>query len=153
MFLATAITGCSARRAKILWTSAPCPATMGPFVREIQETTAMTNNGTMPNIPVDTIAETENYTIWTAAEPDGETTFHLELGPVTAHFFNEEWAEFLTLIRGFISGEIVGEEDDFDTDDEDELEGENATEVELDWGSLYFTPGEWQEFTQLIEQV
>ena len=46
-----------------------------------------------------TIAETENYMVWRAAEPDGETTFHLELNNVTVHFFQEEWDEFLVLIN------------------------------------------------------
>ncbi len=53
-----------------------------------------------PNEPVtETIAETENYMIWKADEPDGETTYHLELNNVTIHFFQEEWDEFLALIR------------------------------------------------------
>jgi hypothetical protein len=45
------------------------------------------------------IAETENYSVWVAEEPDGETTYHLELGAVTVHFFDEEWDEFVDLIR------------------------------------------------------
>jgi hypothetical protein len=115
----------------------------------------------MPNIPVETIAETENYTIWAAEEPDGERTYHVELGPVTAHFFTEEWQEFLGLIRGFIAGvvESVEDEDDEDDDDDGDDDGDDddgddgATEVELDWGTLYFTPEEWGEFMRLIEQV
>ena len=51
------------------------------------------------NIPTNVIAETQNYLVWTAAEPDGETTFNVELGAVTVHFFQEEWDEFLQLIR------------------------------------------------------
>ncbi|RPJ01791.1 MAG: hypothetical protein EHM39_02810 [Chloroflexi bacterium] len=105
----------------------------------------MTNNGTMPEIPIETIAETPNYTVWTAEEPDDERTYHLELGPVTVHFFTEEWQEFIELIRH--AAETTGEPGD-DEDDE-----ENATEVELDWGTLYFVKDEWQEFLQLIEQV
>jgi hypothetical protein len=46
-----------------------------------------------------TLAETENYLIWQADEPDGETTYHVELNNVTLHFFKEEWDEFLTLVR------------------------------------------------------
>lgn len=45
------------------------------------------------------IAETENYIIWTADEPDGETTYHLELNNLTVHFFTEEWKEFLDLVK------------------------------------------------------
>jgi hypothetical protein len=46
-----------------------------------------------------TIAETENYLAWRADEPDGESTFHLELNNVTLHFFAEEWQEFLQLVN------------------------------------------------------
>ncbi len=46
-----------------------------------------------------TIAETDNYLAWSADEPDGEKTFHLELNNVTLHFFQEEWMEFLDLAR------------------------------------------------------
>lgn len=45
-----------------------------------------------------TLAETENYLIWQADEPDGEVTFHVELNNVTVHFFKEEWDEFLSLV-------------------------------------------------------
>lgn len=55
------------------------------------------NNGHEPQ--TDTLAETDNYIIWKAAEPDGETTYHIELGDLTLHFFNEEWDEFLQLMR------------------------------------------------------
>ena len=46
-----------------------------------------------------TIAETENYLVWRADEPDEESTYHLELNNVTLHFFKEEWQELLDLIR------------------------------------------------------
>ncbi len=47
------------------------------------------------------LAETQNmhYQVWKADEPDGETTYHLELNNVTVHFFTEEWEEFVELIR------------------------------------------------------
>ena len=58
----------------------------------------MSNNNN--NEPVtETLAETENYIVWKAEEPDGETTYHLELNNVTIHFFKEEWDEFLELVR------------------------------------------------------
>ena len=49
------------------------------------------------NLKTDTLAETDNYMLWKAAEPDGETTFHLELNNVTIHFFEEEWNELKKL--------------------------------------------------------
>lgn len=45
------------------------------------------------------LAETDEYMAWTAEEPDGETTYHLELNNVTIHFFKEEWDEFIRLAR------------------------------------------------------
>jgi len=52
-----------------------------------------------PTIPTAILAETQNYMVYTADEPDGERTYNLELGTVTLHFFQEEWDEFLKLIR------------------------------------------------------
>jgi len=91
-------------------------------------------------IPVNSLAETENYTAWSADEPDGERTYHLELGPVTAHFFQEEWEEFIGLIRE--AAQEPPSQDD-----------EEGVEVELDWGSLYFSREEWEEFQSLINQL
>ena len=57
----------------------------------------MPKNDTEPK--TNTLAETESYLAWKAEEPDGETTYHLELNNVTMHFFKEEWDEFLELVR------------------------------------------------------
>jgi hypothetical protein len=48
---------------------------------------------------IEILAETENFSLWRAEEPDGEMIYHLERGLVTVHFFSEEWAEFLKLIE------------------------------------------------------
>ena len=53
-----------------------------------------------------TIAETENFLAWKAEEPDGETTYHLELNNVTLHFFTEEWQEFQKLAEIIIDEEL-----------------------------------------------
>ena len=52
-----------------------------------------------PEIKTTVIAETQNYLVYTADEPDGETTYNIELGTITIHLFKEEWDEFLRLIR------------------------------------------------------
>ena len=52
-----------------------------------------------PEPTTETLAETDNYLAWRADEPDGETTYHLELNGVTLHFFTEEWTEFLDLAK------------------------------------------------------
>lgn len=57
----------------------------------------MNNNNSEPR--TQTIAETDNFLAWKAEEPDGETTYHVELNNVTVHFFEEEWQEFLQLVR------------------------------------------------------
>ena len=48
----------------------------------------MSNNHGEPK--TETIAETDNFMAWKAEEPDGETTYHIELNNVTLHFFDEE---------------------------------------------------------------
>lgn len=52
-----------------------------------------------PEPKTETIAETENFLAWRAEEPDGETTYNLEMNNVTLHFFTEEWEEFLELAK------------------------------------------------------
>jgi len=54
---------------------------------------------------IETLVETKNYNVWKAEEPDGETTYHLEMGNVTLHFFREEWEEFSEIIEGLAKGD------------------------------------------------
>ncbi len=106
-----------------------------------KESTTHMYDDDMPDIDIETLSETENYTIWRADEPDDESTYHIEIGPITAHFFAEEWDDFVQLIRKSAAelGQSGGDKED--------------VEVELDWGSLVFSPDEWQEFVKLINQV
>jgi hypothetical protein len=75
----------------------------------------MAGNGNTPeNMGINTLSETENYVAWMTQEPDGEAVYHLELGQVTLHLFQEEWDEFLDLIDGAIEaleGEDEGEDE------------------------------------------
>ncbi len=89
------------------------------------------------DISVETLAETPHYVAWKAEEPDGEVSYHVELGPVTAHFFTEEWQEFVDLMRE--AQQIHGEDED--------------VEVEMDWGTLIFEPEEWDELVKLLDQL
>ena len=57
----------------------------------------MANDINGEDFDTEVIAETEGYLAWRADEPDGESTFHLELNNLTVHFFAEEWEEFLKL--------------------------------------------------------
>jgi hypothetical protein len=47
---------------------------------------------------IEILSESDNFSLWRAEEPDGETMYHLELGTVTVHFFREEWKEFMKLV-------------------------------------------------------
>lgn len=60
------------------------------------------NNNNRNEPRTQTIAETDNFLAWKAEEPDGETTYHVELNNVTVHFFEEEWSEFLQLVRSLV---------------------------------------------------
>ena len=57
-----------------------------------------------PEINTQILAETNNFIAWSADEPDGETTFHLELNNVTLHFFQEEWQELMQLVKALTKG-------------------------------------------------
>jgi len=54
----------------------------------------------MPDeVQTENLVVTENYAAWISREPDGETVYHLELGAVTVHLFQEEWDEVIDLIQ------------------------------------------------------
>ncbi len=57
----------------------------------------MADNDLEPKTQV--LVETENYGVWKADDPDGETIYYLGLNNVTVQFFREEWDEFLDLVR------------------------------------------------------
>jgi len=63
----------------------------------------------MAEVNIENLAETENYAAWKSTEPDGEVVYHVEIGSVTLHFFQEEWDEVVTLISA--AGEEEGETD------------------------------------------
>ena len=56
-----------------------------------------------PEIPTETLSETEHYMVWLSEEPDGELVYHVDLGAVTLHFFEEEWQEFFEAIKASAS--------------------------------------------------
>jgi hypothetical protein len=58
-------------------------------------------------VKTEMVIQSENYEVWVSHEPDGETVYHVELEAVTLHFFNEEWHEFVALIKN-ASDEIGG---------------------------------------------
>jgi hypothetical protein len=55
-------------------------------------------------LPHEVLAESENYAVWVTQESDGEVLYHLDLGVdnVTVHFIQEEWDEFVALMRNLL---------------------------------------------------
>ncbi|NWG16486.1 MAG: hypothetical protein HXY41_07605 [Chloroflexi bacterium] len=107
----------------------------------------------MPDeIHTEELVATENYIIWISHEPDGETSFHIELGQVTAHLFREEWDELLALMAARAGDPDASLESDNmaistpEAGDEDEF-----YYLELAQATLNFLPEDWQEFTALIQ--
>ena len=48
---------------------------------------------------ITTLVETEDSFFYTAEEPDGEITYHLQINNVTLHFFLEEWQNALEFLK------------------------------------------------------
>lgn len=48
---------------------------------------------------IEILAETERFNLLRTAEADGDITYHLEMGNVTVHFFQEEWNELVKAIN------------------------------------------------------
>ena len=95
----------------------------------------MSNN----NEPITkTLAYTENFEAWRADEPDEETTFYLQLGRATINFFQEEWQEFLDVVR----------ELDSVTPNEDGL-----YMMEFDNVDVWMDEEDWVEFKQLAKAL
>ena len=91
------------------------------------------------NEPItETLAESENFALWKAEEPDGETTYHLELGRATVHFFQEEWDEFLDVVN------------DLEQVDPDE---NGFRPLEFDNVDVWLDENDWAEFGKLAQQV
>lgn len=85
-----------------------------------------------------TLAETENFSAWTADEPDEETTYYLQLGRATINFFQEEWDEFLALARDL--DQIQPDEDGLYT-------------LEFDNVDVWMDDEDWAEFKTLAASL
>ena len=51
-----------------------------------------------PETNINSLVETDDNFFYTATEPDGEITYHLQLNNVTLHFFIEEWQSTLEFL-------------------------------------------------------
>ncbi len=93
----------------------------------------MNNNN--HNEPVtETIAETENFQAWLAEEPDGETTYYLQVGRATINFFQEEWDQFLDVVKGI---------------DEIKPDDDQLYRLEFDNVDVWLDKKDWTEFKTL----
>ena len=52
---------------------------------------------------INTIVETDDCFAYTAEEPDGEITYHLQINNITMHFFNEEWQIALKFLKEVVN--------------------------------------------------
>ena len=85
-----------------------------------------------------TIAETDNFQAWLAEEPDGETTYYLQVGRATINFFQEEWEQFLDLARNI---------DAIKPDDE------QLYRLEFDNVDVWMDEEDWKEFKSLAREI
>ncbi len=85
-----------------------------------------------------TLAETENFIAWSVVEPDGETTYSLQLERATIHFYAEEWDELLASIPELISAKP--------TDD-------GMYVVSFDNVDVWMDKSDWSEFKQLLNAL
>ena len=96
----------------------------------------MNSNHSEPK--TETIAETDNFQAWMAEEPDGETTYYLQVGRATINFFQEEWDQFLDLIRDI---------------DEIKPDNEQLYRLEFDNVEVWLDEEDWTEFRNLAREI
>ncbi len=102
------------------------------------------------DVQTESLAVTENYAAWISTEPDGEVVYHLELGSVTVHYFQEEWADMVKVIH---AAKIPRREpsviEQF-TVWVDESEGEAVYHLELGDATVYLAAEDWDEVVELV---
>lgn len=86
----------------------------------------------------ETLAETENYMAWRADEPDGESTYYLQLGRVTVNFFMEEWDELRASIPELLKAKA--------NDD-------GMFAVSFDNVDIWMDEEDWAEFLSLLREL
>jgi len=58
---------------------------------------------------IKTIVETDDCFAYTAKEPDGEITYHLQINNITLHFFIEEWQMAYKFLKEVVKAFPVSE--------------------------------------------
>lgn len=97
------------------------------------------NNNHSNEPKTQTLAETDNFQAWMAEEPDGETTYYLQIGRATINFFQEEWEQFLTFAK---------EIDDVQPEDND-----GFYRLEFDNVDVWLDEEDWTEFKSLTREI
>jgi hypothetical protein len=107
---------------------------------------------TMPDdVQTEELVATENYILWLSHEPDGEISYHLELGQVTVHLFAEEWDELLDLThQAENSSEELTMTDNFAVSVSQEPGEETLYYLELGQATVHFVEEDWAELLELL---
>jgi hypothetical protein len=72
-----------------------------------------------------------------AEEPDGETTYYLQIGRATINFFQEEWDQFLAFVKEI--DEVKPDEDAY-------------YRLEFDNVDIWMDEEDWREFKNLTKE-
>ena len=106
----------------------------------------------MPDeVQTESLSVTENYAAWVSFDPDGEVTYHIELGTITVHLFPEEWDEIVTLIRDQkVQAEAAPVIDRYAVWVDSDADGDTLYNLEVGEATLYFAEEEWVEVVELM---
>ncbi len=110
------------------------------------------------DMKTDIVAQTDNFIVWKADEPDGETTYHLEVNNITVHFFLEEWEEFLSFKKQFIgipkeTTGILAESDSYLVNCEKIDSGDIVYNFEIPGATLFLFEDDWAELIELLRDL
>lgn len=102
-------------------------------------------------VQTESLSVTENYAAWVSVDPDGEITYHIELGTITVHLFPEEWDEVVKLIRDQkVQSEVAAVIDRYAVWTSEDADGDLLYNLELGEATLYFPEDEWVEVVELL---
>lgn len=106
----------------------------------------------MPDdVTTEELVSSENYIVWISHEPDGETGYHMELGQVTVHLFQEEWVELLELLdKTAPSGDELISTENFAISISREPDEDTLYYLELTQATVHLFQDDWDELTDLI---
>lgn len=109
------------------------------------------------DINTEEIYMTEHYSAWKAVEPDEETTYHIEFGTVTVHFYLEEWEEFLEFAAEVVKAPKGKKGNIAETESYlayyDEEANDPRYSIEMDEAILFFYEADWPEILELFANL